>query len=183
MAHLEINNDVAAVHAIENITMESEGESRPSRIRIPYRDIRKFHNDGLETGKIPKMLWKMLQLKGAPTPPAIFTALNSTPLSSPSCPEHLPVELAPPPPPFADARPSEPLHQLVPPGVRIPIRSSCSPRRHGEVPSTGTPARPHSGELRPCAVRGSTMDRALSGPRVHRPGSPHFPFKNNSLFI
>ncbi len=122
-------------------------------------------------------------IKGATTPPAIFTALNSTPLSSPSCPEHLLVELAPPPPPFADARPSEPLHQLVPPGVRIPIRSSCSPRRHGEVPSTGTPARPHSGELRPCAIRGSTMDRALSGPRVHRPGSPHFPYKNNLLFI
>ena len=56
MAHLEINNDVAAVHAMENIAMESEGESRPSRIRIPYRDIRKFHNDGLEAGKIPKML-------------------------------------------------------------------------------------------------------------------------------
>jgi hypothetical protein len=68
MARLEIiphaNDDVAAVHAMENITMESEGESRTSRIRIPYRDIRKFHNDGLEAGKIPKMLWKMLQELG-----------------------------------------------------------------------------------------------------------------------
>jgi hypothetical protein len=68
MACLEIiphaNDDVAAVHAMENIAMESEGESRPSRIRIPYRDIRKFHNDGLKAGKIPKMLWKMLQELG-----------------------------------------------------------------------------------------------------------------------
>jgi hypothetical protein len=40
--------------------MESEGESRPSRIRLPYRDVRKFQNDGMEAGKIPKMLWKML---------------------------------------------------------------------------------------------------------------------------
>jgi hypothetical protein len=60
MAHLEIiphaNDDVVVVHAMENITMESEGESRPSRIRLPYRDVHKFHNDGLEAGKIPKML-------------------------------------------------------------------------------------------------------------------------------
>jgi hypothetical protein len=65
MAHLEIiphhyNDDVATVHVMENIAMESEGESRPSRIHLPYRDVRKFHNDGLEAGKIPKMLWKML---------------------------------------------------------------------------------------------------------------------------
>jgi hypothetical protein len=68
MAHLEIiphaNDDVAVVHAMENIAMESEGESRPSRIRLPYRDVHKFHNDGLEAGKIPKMLWKMLQEQG-----------------------------------------------------------------------------------------------------------------------
>jgi hypothetical protein len=44
--------------------MESEGESRPSRIRLPYRDVCKFHNDGLEAGKFPKMLWKMLQELG-----------------------------------------------------------------------------------------------------------------------
>jgi hypothetical protein len=58
----------------------------------------------------------------------------------PSCPEPLVVEFAPPPPPLADARPSEPLHPLAPPRVRIPVLSSCSPRCHGEVPSTGTPA-------------------------------------------
>jgi hypothetical protein len=69
MAHLEIiphhsNDDAAAMHAIANITVESEGESRPSRIRLPYWDVHKFHNDGLEARKIPKMLWKMLQELG-----------------------------------------------------------------------------------------------------------------------
>jgi hypothetical protein len=69
MAHLEIipphsNNDVVAVHAMENIAMESEGESRPSRIRLPYRDVHKFDNDGLEAGKILNMLWKMMQELG-----------------------------------------------------------------------------------------------------------------------
>jgi hypothetical protein len=65
MAHLEIiphhsNNDAAAMHAIANIAMESEGESRPSRIYLPYRGVRKFCNNGLQAGKIPKMLWKVL---------------------------------------------------------------------------------------------------------------------------
>jgi hypothetical protein len=41
--------------------MESEGESRPIRIRFPYQGVRKFRNDGLEAGKIPKMIWKILQ--------------------------------------------------------------------------------------------------------------------------
>jgi hypothetical protein len=76
MTHLEIiphaNDDVAAVHAMENIAMESEGESRPSRIHLPYRDVRKFHNDGLEAGKIPKMLWKMLQELGYEKQPEYF---------------------------------------------------------------------------------------------------------------
>jgi hypothetical protein len=77
MAHLEIiphhaNDDVAAVHAMENIAMESEGESRPSRIHLPYRDVRKFHNDGLEARKIPKMLWKMLQELGYEKQPEYF---------------------------------------------------------------------------------------------------------------
>jgi hypothetical protein len=45
MAHHEIiphhsNGDVTAAHAIVNIAMEAEGESRP-----PYWDVRKFHND------------------------------------------------------------------------------------------------------------------------------------------
>jgi hypothetical protein len=65
MTHLEIiphhsNDNAAAAHAIANIIVESKGESRPSRIRLLYQDVRKFHNDGLEARKIPKMLWKML---------------------------------------------------------------------------------------------------------------------------
>jgi hypothetical protein len=77
MAHLEIiphhsNDDVAAAHTMENIAMESEGESRSSRIRLLYRDVHKFHNDGLEAGKIPKMLWKMLQELGYKKQPEYF---------------------------------------------------------------------------------------------------------------
>jgi hypothetical protein len=61
MAHLEIilhhsNDDAVAAHAIANIAVESEGESRPSRIRLPYRDVYKFRNDGLKAKKLPKML-------------------------------------------------------------------------------------------------------------------------------
>jgi hypothetical protein len=77
MAHLEIiphhsNDDVAAAHTMENIAMESEGESRPSRIHLLYRDVHKFHNDRLEAGKIPKMLWKMLQELGYKKQPEYF---------------------------------------------------------------------------------------------------------------
>jgi hypothetical protein len=69
MAHLEIiphhsNDDAAATHTRANIIVESEGESRPSRIHLPYRDVRKFYNDGLKAEKIPKMLCKMLQELG-----------------------------------------------------------------------------------------------------------------------
>jgi hypothetical protein len=52
--------------------MESEGESWPSRICLPYRDVRKFQNDGLEAGKIPKMFWKMLQELGYEKQPEYF---------------------------------------------------------------------------------------------------------------
>jgi hypothetical protein len=77
MAHLEViphhsNNNVAAVHAIANIAVESEGESRPSRIYLPYRDVHKFRNNGLEAGKIPKMLWKMLHELGYEKQPEYF---------------------------------------------------------------------------------------------------------------
>jgi hypothetical protein len=65
MVHLDIiphhsNDDATTTHAIANIAMESEEESRPSRIRLPYQNVHKFCNDGLEAGKFPKMLWKML---------------------------------------------------------------------------------------------------------------------------
>jgi hypothetical protein len=77
MAHVEIiphhsNDDAAAAHAIANITMESEGESKPSIICLPYRDVRKFHNDGLEAGEFPKMLWMMLQELGYEKQPEYF---------------------------------------------------------------------------------------------------------------
>jgi hypothetical protein len=77
MAHHEIishhsSGDTAAGNAIVNIAMELEGESRPSRIHLPYRDIHKFRNDGLEAGKIPKMLWKMLQELGYKKKPEYF---------------------------------------------------------------------------------------------------------------
>jgi hypothetical protein len=69
MAHHEIilhhfNGDATAANAIVNIAMESDRESRPSRIHLPYQDVHKFRNNGLEAGKIPKMLWKMLQELG-----------------------------------------------------------------------------------------------------------------------
>jgi hypothetical protein len=52
--------------------MESEGESKPSRIHLPYRDVHKFCIDGLEAGKFPKMLWKMLQELGSEKQPEYF---------------------------------------------------------------------------------------------------------------
>jgi hypothetical protein len=77
MAHLEViphhfNDDTVAAHAIGNIAIESEGESRPSRIHLPYRDVHKFHNDGLEARKFPKMLRKMLQELGYEKKPEYF---------------------------------------------------------------------------------------------------------------
>jgi hypothetical protein len=77
MAHLEIiphhsNDDATAAHVIVNIAMESEGESRPSRIRLLYRDVRKFCNDGLEAGKFSKILCKMLQELGYEKQPEYF---------------------------------------------------------------------------------------------------------------
>jgi hypothetical protein len=66
------NDDAAAAHVIANITVESEGESRPSRICLPYWDVHKFCNDGLEARKIPKMLWKMLQELGYEKQPEYF---------------------------------------------------------------------------------------------------------------
>jgi hypothetical protein len=77
MAHVEIiphhsNDDVATAHAIANIAMESEGESRLSRIRLPYWDVCNFRNDGLEARKFPKMLCKMLLELGYEKQPQYF---------------------------------------------------------------------------------------------------------------
>jgi hypothetical protein len=57
---------------IENIAMELERESRPLRICLPYRDVHKFRNDGLEAGKFPTMLWKMMQELGYEKQPEYF---------------------------------------------------------------------------------------------------------------
>jgi hypothetical protein len=77
LTHVDIilhhsNGDAAAAHAIANITMESKGESRPSRIHLPYWDVHKFRNDVLEARKFPKMLWKMLQELGYEKQPEYF---------------------------------------------------------------------------------------------------------------
>jgi hypothetical protein len=45
----------AIVHTPIAPEME-QGEASSSRIRLPYRDVRKFHHDGSNAGKIPKML-------------------------------------------------------------------------------------------------------------------------------
>jgi hypothetical protein len=41
-----------------------QGEARSSRIHLPYRYVYKFHHDGSNTGKILRMLWKMMQELG-----------------------------------------------------------------------------------------------------------------------
>jgi hypothetical protein len=53
----------AIVHTSIALEME-QGEASLSRTRLPYRDVRKFQHDRSNPGKIPKMLWKMLQELG-----------------------------------------------------------------------------------------------------------------------
>jgi hypothetical protein len=52
--------------------MGQEGEASSSRIRLPYRDVRKFEHDRSNDGKIPKMLWKMLQELGCEKQPKYY---------------------------------------------------------------------------------------------------------------
>jgi hypothetical protein len=52
--------------------MEQEGEASSSWICLPYRDVRRFLHDGSNAGKIPKMLWKMLQEVGYEKQPKYF---------------------------------------------------------------------------------------------------------------
>jgi hypothetical protein len=49
------------VHAPIALEMEQEGEVSQSRIRLLYQDVHKFKNDESDAGKVPKMLWEMLQ--------------------------------------------------------------------------------------------------------------------------
>jgi hypothetical protein len=62
----------AIVHTPIALEMEQEGEASPSRIRLSYRDVRKFQHDGSNAGKIPKMLWKMLQELGYEKQPKYY---------------------------------------------------------------------------------------------------------------
>jgi hypothetical protein len=69
MAHQEIISDhssgnTTVANAIVHIAIESEGEQKPSIICLPYWDVCKFWNDGLDARKISKMLWKILQELG-----------------------------------------------------------------------------------------------------------------------
>jgi hypothetical protein len=75
------------------------------------------------------------------------------------------------------------LHRRLPslmPDHPSPSTNSCSPRRHGEVPCTGTPARPSSGELWPRSARGSMVDRKHRQSTAHGLGPPFFLCKNKS---
>jgi hypothetical protein len=44
------------VHTPITSAMDQEGETRSSRIHLPYWDVCKFQHDGSNAGKIPKML-------------------------------------------------------------------------------------------------------------------------------
>jgi hypothetical protein len=52
--------------------MEQEGETSSSRIHLPYQDVRMFQHDESNTGKIPKMLWMMLQELGYKKQPKYY---------------------------------------------------------------------------------------------------------------
>jgi hypothetical protein len=54
----------AIVHTPFAPEMEKEGEASSSRIHLPYQDFHKFQHDWSNAGKIPNMLWKMLQELG-----------------------------------------------------------------------------------------------------------------------
>jgi hypothetical protein len=62
----------AIVHTPIAPEMEQEGEASSSRIHLPYRDVCKFQHDRSNVGKIPKMLWKMLQELGYEKQPKYY---------------------------------------------------------------------------------------------------------------
>ena len=81
MAHIRIvshrtSGDFPSARAIVHTPiapeMEQEGDASSSRIRLPYRDVRKFQHDGSNDSKIPKMLWKMLQELGYEKQPKYY---------------------------------------------------------------------------------------------------------------
>jgi hypothetical protein len=52
--------------------MEQEGEASSSWICLPYQDVCKFYPDGSDAGKIPEMLWTMLQELGYEKQPKYY---------------------------------------------------------------------------------------------------------------
>jgi hypothetical protein len=49
-----------------------QGDASSSRIHLPYQDVHKFQHDESNAGKIPKMLWKMLQELGYEKKPKYY---------------------------------------------------------------------------------------------------------------
>jgi hypothetical protein len=49
-----------------------QGEASSSSVCLPYQDACKFQHDGSTAGKIPKMLWKMLQELGYEKQPKYY---------------------------------------------------------------------------------------------------------------
>jgi hypothetical protein len=60
------------VHTLIVLKTDQEGEASSLRIRLPYRDVHKFQHDGSNTGRIPKMLWNMLQELGYEKQPKYY---------------------------------------------------------------------------------------------------------------
>jgi hypothetical protein len=62
----------AIVHTPIALEMNQEGEVSPSWIHLLDQDVRKFQHDGSNVGKMPKMLWKVLQELGYKKQPKYY---------------------------------------------------------------------------------------------------------------
>jgi hypothetical protein len=62
----------AIVHTPIALEMNQEGEVSPSWIHLLDQDVRKFQHDGSNAGKMPKMLWKVLQELGYKKQPKYY---------------------------------------------------------------------------------------------------------------
>jgi hypothetical protein len=81
MAHIRnvshrICGDFPSAHAIVRTPiapeMEQEGEACSWRIHLLYWDVHKLQHGGSNAGKIPKMLWKVLQELGYEKQPKYY---------------------------------------------------------------------------------------------------------------
>jgi hypothetical protein len=70
--HGDFLSTCVIVHTPIAPEMEQEGEASSSRIHLPYQDVHMFQHDESNTGKIPKMLWKMLQELGYKKQPKYY---------------------------------------------------------------------------------------------------------------